>query len=126
VIGFMHFDNFNRCASRGQCFHRPCLGTREFAARFALLPAGQPLPKAGDETCDIGLMLWDIDHQAKDRPSLFFRAKLENGVVRCPRPIRRRFCDEYFGFAGKSLRQAARCAALWPLGGKKRLPDFAE
>ncbi|WP_446686877.1 type I-C CRISPR-associated protein Cas5c [Pseudochelatococcus lubricantis] len=81
-----HLDMFNRRAARGQCFHQPCLGTREFAARFSLLPAGQPLPKAIDETRDLGLMLWDIDHKAKDRPSLFFRARLEDGVVRVPAP----------------------------------------
>lgn len=81
-----HLDIFNRRASRGQCFNQPSLGTREFAARFALLPAAQPLPKAIEETRDLGLMLWDIDHEAKDRPSLFFRAKLENGIVRVPAP----------------------------------------
>ncbi|WP_183753811.1 type I-C CRISPR-associated protein Cas5c [Pseudochelatococcus contaminans] len=81
-----HLDIFNRRATRGQCFNQPCLGTREFAARFSLLPAGDPLPKAIDETRDLGLMLWDIDHEAPGRPSLFFRAKLENGIVRVPAP----------------------------------------
>src|SRR4051812_1055527 len=28
---------FNRRAGTGQCFHQPCLGTREFPAAFALL-----------------------------------------------------------------------------------------
>lgn len=81
-----HLDIFNRRATRGQCFNQPSLGTREFAARFSLLPAGEPLPKAIDETRDLGLMLWDIDHEAPGRPSLFFRAKLENGIVRVPPP----------------------------------------
>ena len=26
-------------------------------------------------------MLWDIDHAAEGRPSLLFRARLENGVM---------------------------------------------
>lgn len=81
-----HLDIFNRRAARGQCFHQPCLGTREFAARFELLATDAPLPKAIKETRDLGFMLYDIDHQAKDRPSLFFRAKLENGVVKVPPP----------------------------------------
>jgi CRISPR-associated protein Cas5d len=34
-----HLDIFNRRAARGQCFHQPCLGTREFAAKFELIPA---------------------------------------------------------------------------------------
>ncbi|MCY1667794.1 type I-C CRISPR-associated protein Cas5c [Rhizobium sp. SL86] len=79
-----HLDTFNRRASRGQCFHQPCLGTREFAAHFELLDPKADLPRALDESRDLGFMLFDIDHQTKDRPSLFFRAKMENGVVRVP------------------------------------------
>lgn len=81
-----HLDIFNRRAERGQCFHQPCLGTREFAAAFDLLPAGTPLPPAISETRDLGFMLWDIDHAAPGKPSMFFRAKLENGVLEVPPP----------------------------------------
>ncbi|TBW38407.1 type I-C CRISPR-associated protein Cas5 [Siculibacillus lacustris] len=80
-----HLDTFNRRAARGQCFHQPCLGTREFPAAFELLPPDAPLPPAIDESRDLGFMLWDIDHGG-DRSSLFFRARLENGVMRVPRP----------------------------------------
>jgi CRISPR-associated protein Cas5d len=80
-----HLDTFNRRARKGQCFHQPCLGTREFPAHFALVEPDAPLPAAIDETRDLGFMLWDIDH-AGDRSSLFFRAKLENGVMRVPLP----------------------------------------
>jgi CRISPR-associated protein Cas5d len=81
-----HLDTFNRRAGRGQCFHQPCLGTREFAAHFELIPPEADLPPAIAESRDLGFMLWDIDHQAKDRPSLFFRAALENGIVKVPAP----------------------------------------
>ncbi|WP_159585845.1 type I-C CRISPR-associated protein Cas5c [Chelativorans xinjiangense] len=81
-----HLDIFNRRAARGQCFHQPCLGTREFPARFELLPPDATLPPAIDENRDLGFMLWDIDHQVEGRPSLFFRAALENGVVKVPAP----------------------------------------
>ncbi|MBA5778035.1 type I-C CRISPR-associated protein Cas5 [Stappia sp. F7233] len=81
-----HLDIFNRRALRGQCFHQPCLGTREFAADFELLSPDGPLPAAIGETRDLGFMLWDIDHAAAGRPSLFFRAKLEEGVLRVPAP----------------------------------------
>lgn len=87
-----HLDMVNRRAARGQCFHQPCLGTREFAARFELLPPGVPLPQPEEKSIDLGFerprdlgfMLWDIDHAAKGRPSLLFRARLENGVMIVP------------------------------------------
>ena len=91
-----HLDIFNRRAARGQCFHQPCLGTREFAAHFALLTPAAPLPDRGPEAAgaelgfgiprDLGLMLWDIDHAAPGRPSLFFRAMLRDGVLDVPAP----------------------------------------
>lgn len=81
-----HLDTFTRRAARGQCFHQPALGTREFVAHFEGLPAGAPLPHSVPETRDLGLMLWDIDHGAPGKPSLFFRAKLDNGVMAVPQP----------------------------------------
>lgn len=81
-----HLDIFNRRAARGQCFHQPCLGTREFAAHFELLAEDDELPPAIPETRDLGFMLWDIDHQAAGRPSLFFRAALANGIMKVPSP----------------------------------------
>jgi len=80
-----HLDTFNRRAARGQCFQQPCLGTREFPARFELLSADAPLPATIHETRDLGFMLWDIDH-AKDRTSMFFRARLDHGVMKIPAP----------------------------------------
>lgn len=89
-----HLDMFNRRATRGQCFHQPCLGTRELAAQFSLIPPEAPLPEPKEKTPelgfgqprDLGFMLWDIDHAAKGRPSLFFRARLEDGVMKVPAP----------------------------------------
>ena len=81
-----HLDTFNRRAAHGQCFHQPCLGTREFDARFEAIAPDAPLPEAIAEDRDLGFMLYDIDHQAPGRPSLFFRAWLEQGVLRVPAP----------------------------------------
>jgi len=80
-----HLDTFNRRAARGQCFHQPCLGAREFPATFRLLRPDDPPPAAIDDTRDLGFMLYDIDH-AGDRASLFFRAALDKGVIRIPAP----------------------------------------
>lgn len=81
-----HLDIFNRRAARGQCFHQPCLGTREFAARFELVPPEAPPPNAIGDSRDLGFMLWDVDHAAPNRPSLFFRAYLDKGVLKVPAP----------------------------------------
>jgi CRISPR-associated protein Cas5d len=80
-----HLDTFNRRARKGQCFHQPCLGTREFVARFNLIEPNDELPRPIEETRDLGFMLYDIDH-AGDRASLFFRAKLTEGVLNVPAP----------------------------------------
>lgn len=79
-----HIAMFNRRAEAGQCFHRPCLGTREFPADFALLPEEAPLPEnrlpPGQRDRDLGWMLHDIDFDA-GRTSRFFRARLQDGVL---------------------------------------------
>lgn len=79
-----HLSMFNRRAGAGQCFHRPCLGTREFAADFALLADGQPIPETrlppDQSDRDLGWMLHDIDH-AGDKSSRFFRARLTGGML---------------------------------------------
>lgn len=80
-----HLDTFNRRARKGQCFHQPCLGAREFDARFRLIEPDEPLPPAIPEDRALGLMLYDIDHDG-DRASLFFRAEMRRGVVEVPPP----------------------------------------
>ncbi|MEO1091997.1 MAG: type I-C CRISPR-associated protein Cas5c [Pseudomonadota bacterium] len=88
-----HLDLFNRRAARGQCFHQPYLGTREFPADVEVVPPDAPLPTGTEtrdlgfnEPRDLGFMLFDIDHVSPGRPSLFFRAKLERGVLAVPHP----------------------------------------
>jgi len=88
-----HLDIFNRRARKGQCFHQPCLGTREFPAHFELIEPNASLPGPEEETADLGFgatrdlgfMLYAIDH-AVDRSSLFFRAALDRGTMRVPPP----------------------------------------
>jgi len=99
-----HLDMFNRRARSGQCFHQPCLGTREFPARFTLFEENDPLPCSElppeQLNKEIGWMLHDIaylpaDKKAKDSfltargervraEPRFFNAKLENGILVVP------------------------------------------
>ncbi|WIG94600.1 type I-C CRISPR-associated protein Cas5c [Myxococcus sp. SDU36] len=81
-----HLDMFNRRARQGQCFHMPCLGTREFPASFALLEQDAPLPAPAGELAgerDLGWMLLDIDHAHGMAPR-FFRARMHQGVIDVP------------------------------------------
>lgn len=81
-----HLDVFNRRARRGQCFHAPCLGTREFPASFQLLDDGEPSPSPHDSLRgerDLGWMLHDIDF-ADGRTPRFFRAQMKDGLISVP------------------------------------------
>jgi len=72
---------FRRRVARGQHFHQPYFGCREFVAE--VLPAdGAPEPI--DETRDLGLMLWDVDYGGRRNRPVFFDARLERGVLEVP------------------------------------------
>ncbi len=77
-----HIDIFRRRARNGQCFQQPSLGCREFPAYFALLEEGeQPISALeNDAPRDLGIMLYDIDF-AHDMKPLFYRPRLEKGVI---------------------------------------------
>ena len=79
-----HADMFRRRASKGQCFHRPALGCREFAADFELLEGELPQSSLPDDqqNRDLGWMLYDLDFtDSKNITPYFFRAQLEGGVL---------------------------------------------
>jgi CRISPR-associated protein Cas5d len=79
-----HLDMFKRRVERGQCFHRPSLGCREFPAFFELV--GDPAPESfykGRGERDLGWMLHDIDFDAGVVPR-FFPARMVDGVVEVP------------------------------------------
>lgn len=74
---------FERRVSKGQCWHQPYLGTREFAANFSMpTEEDTPLPI----TYPIGSMLYDIyyDKKGKVTPVFFYDAVIDNGILRCP------------------------------------------
>lgn len=76
---------FERRALKGQCFNQPYLGCREFSAHFRLVDASVEPAKTIPETRDLGWMLYDMDFTDPVSPKpLFFRPKIENGVIRVP------------------------------------------
>ncbi|RZU38236.1 CRISPR-associated Cas5d family protein [Fluviicoccus keumensis] len=80
-----HAEMFKRRAEKGQCFHQPCLGNREFPASFELL-IGDELPNPDASllgTKDLGWMLGDIDF-ANGMTPMFFKAEMVDGVIEVP------------------------------------------
>ena len=73
-------DIIKRRLRKGQAFAQPYLGCRECTAHFALWENGD-IP-AIQESRDLGWMLYDMDYSHPDDITpMFFRAKMENGVV---------------------------------------------
>ena len=78
---------FARRALKGQCFYQPYLGTRECSASFRLVDTEkETLIPPIKEDRDFGIMLYDMDFsKSTDHPdALFYRAKMENGVIIVP------------------------------------------
>ena len=79
-------DIVKRRIQRGQFYHQPCFGCREFPAQFQWCGELPPCPEELDgKTQDLGWMLYDMDYTDPEqiRP-LFFRASLQNGVLNVP------------------------------------------
>lgn len=70
---------FNRRLEKGQCFQRPSLGCREFAADFG--PAGPVDRGLPGLNVDLGLMLYDIVFRRDGNQAVFFDAKLKDGEL---------------------------------------------
>ncbi len=96
-----HLDTFRRRAQRGQCFHRPYLGCREFPAHFAWVDDFPDCPDEIRGERHLGWMLHDIvfvqdpkgpivesnrGRRLRAEPR-FFDATLREGIVEVP-PLR--------------------------------------
>ncbi len=79
-------DIAKRRIHKGQFYHQPCFGCREFPAQFCWCEKMPPCPEElKGQSRDLGWMLYDMDYSdPKDIKPLFFRGRLENGVLRVP------------------------------------------
>lgn len=79
-------DIIRRRLEKGQVYHQPYFGTREFAANFKPCTLLPPCPAELMGEKDLGWMLLDMDYTnpANITPK-FFRAKLVNGMLSVPR-----------------------------------------
>ena len=76
-------SEFNRRANKGQYYHHPYFGTREFPAEFRLWHSNSGKPQGFEQgRRDLGYMLYDLDYSDCDNPQpVFFRAELLDGVL---------------------------------------------
>lgn len=97
-----HLEMFKRRASRGQCFHQPCLGNREFPAMFELVDEEHPMPPCElpplQRNRSLGLMFHDMEYKPDKKGAVicahtgrkltanprFFMAELADGVLTVP------------------------------------------
>lgn len=79
-----HYNIALRRLRKGQCYHRPYLGCREFAANFRIIEENECVSHSfyHCEEKDLGYMLWDLDFGDIMNPQpIFFRAVMKNGVI---------------------------------------------
>lgn len=78
-------DIMRRRVEKGQFYHQPCFGVREFPAQFKPCEELPPCPDELKGEKDLGWMLLDLDYS--DRENItprFFRAVLRDGVLEVP------------------------------------------
>lgn len=94
-----HYNIVKRRAEKGQCFHRPYLGCREFPCDFEWVDGSIPQSELLG-TQDLGYLLHDIEYQPTTEKSSdticghtgqrrnavphFFRAVMHNGIIDVP------------------------------------------
>ena len=74
-----------RRIEKGQFYHQPCFGVREFPAHFQMCAVRPACPDELKGERDLGWMLLDMDYSdpANIRPK-FFRAVMRDGVIEVP------------------------------------------
>lgn len=76
-------DIIMRRLKRGECFHTPYFGCREFPVKFCLFEDDKVSTAYEDEPeRDLGYMLYDLDYSDSENiQPLFFRAIMKRGII---------------------------------------------
>ena len=76
-------DIIMRRLRKGECFHTPYFGCREFPVRFCLCEEEEIHTAYSDEDeRDLGFMLYDMDYSNPENiQPMFFRAIMKKGVI---------------------------------------------
>ncbi|MDC0299847.1 type I-C CRISPR-associated protein Cas5c [Verrucomicrobia bacterium] len=90
-----HLEMFKRRARKGQAFHHPYFGCREFPVTFELVETESDPPLISTELRgekDLGFILYDIEFdqdkaskKVKNTTPHFFRAVMHDGIIRIPK-----------------------------------------
>lgn len=73
-------DIARRRLAKGQCYHQPCFGCREFPANFRAWT--REIVPTISESRSLGLMLYDMDYSDQENiQPMFFMAELVDGVL---------------------------------------------
>ena len=95
-------EMFQRRLAKGQHFHQPYLGCREFPAHVEPAPETWTIPPELIGIKPLGLMLWDMNHNPKGTrlvdgqrihvcdgcKPVFFEARLQDGVMEIPLEVK--------------------------------------
>ena len=78
-------DIMKRRLTRGQCYHQPCFGVREFPANFRMCDSVPDCPEELKGEHDLGWMLLDLDYSDPENITPhFFRGVLKDGILEVP------------------------------------------
>lgn len=78
-------DIIKRRIRRGQFYHQPYFGCREFPAQFKECETLPSCPEELRGVQELGYMLWDLDYSDEENiVPLFFRATLRDGILEVP------------------------------------------
>src|SRR5207249_4936168 len=80
-------EMFRRRVEKGQHFHQPYLGCREFPAGVSLATGTErPDDNFLGQEVDLGWMLHDIEYEnGRPKQPRFFHARMRDGVLEVPR-----------------------------------------
>ena len=74
-------EMMKRRLEKGQCYHQPYFGCREFPVKFRRWESSY-VPTAYPNTIkELGLMLYDMEYSKDEITPMFFNAVLKNGVL---------------------------------------------
>ncbi len=77
-----HYNVALRRFRKGQYFHAPCLGTREFGAKLALIEDGDIPTSPLEGHRELGWMLYDLDFSnPRHIQPIFFNAEMRQGII---------------------------------------------